>query len=136
MFIECRLEHSQTSDDSAPKKCCKNIQKEAKQPQNILVKRPKPEPVQLATLQNPSMKFELSYDPTELLGTIFQQMKRVRIERYQSIVVQGKDVNFTAQAPENVEELLPLKMLTTRSNIVDQHNLSVSLMGDIDSYLR
>jgi len=38
---------------------------------------------------NSSLHFELSRDPTELIGAIFWQLKRIKIEKYDPIVVHG-----------------------------------------------
>lgn len=36
---------------------------------------------------NSSLHFELSRDPTELIGAIFWQLKRIKIEKYDPIVI-------------------------------------------------
>lgn len=33
------------------------------------------------------MHFELSYDPTELIGAIFWQLKRIKIEKYEPVII-------------------------------------------------
>ena len=38
---------------------------------------------------NSSLHFELSRDPTELIGAIFWQLKRIKIEKYDPIIVHG-----------------------------------------------
>ena len=38
---------------------------------------------------NSSLHFELARDPTELIGAIFWQLKRIKIEKYDPIVVNG-----------------------------------------------
>ena len=38
---------------------------------------------------NSSLHFELSRDPTELIGAIFWQLKRIKIEKYDPILVHG-----------------------------------------------
>ena len=35
-------------------------------------------------------KFELTYDSVDLIGVIFQQLKRVKIEKYEPVVISGK----------------------------------------------
>ena len=39
---------------------------------------------------NSSLHFELSSDPTELIGAIFWQLKRVKIEKYEPVLVGGQ----------------------------------------------
>ena len=39
---------------------------------------------------NSSLHFELSSDPTELIGAIFWQLKRIKIEKHEPIVVGGE----------------------------------------------
>ena len=36
---------------------------------------------------NSSLHFELSRDPTELIGAIFWQLKRIKIEKYDPIAI-------------------------------------------------
>lgn len=38
---------------------------------------------------NSSLHFELSRDPSELIGAIFWQLKRIKIEKYDPIVIHG-----------------------------------------------
>ena len=38
---------------------------------------------------NSSLHFELARDPTELIGAIFWQLKRIKIEQYDPILVNG-----------------------------------------------
>jgi hypothetical protein len=35
-------------------------------------------------------KFELAFESQELIGIIFQQLKRVKVEKYESVVIAGK----------------------------------------------
>lgn len=46
--------------------------------------------INLFTLSGTGLHFELSRDPNELIGAIFWQLKRIKIEKYEPVVVGGK----------------------------------------------
>ena len=45
---------------------------------------------------NSSLHFELSSDPTELIGAIFWQLKRIKIEKYEPVVVGGRGFGLSS----------------------------------------
>jgi len=107
---------------------------------------------------NSSLHFELSSDPTELIGAIFWQLKRIKIEKHEPIVVGGGGyINpLGEQSPTSAalgsNALSPsfssMSSLSSQSTsasaeskeahriLQEDHNLPIQKMGDIESYLK
>lgn len=50
---------------------------------------------------NSSLHFELSRDPTELIGAIFWQLKRIKIEKYNPVFANGGAPNQSEMPHQN-----------------------------------
>jgi len=94
-----------------------------------------------------SLHFELSSDPSELIGAIFWQLKRIKIEKYEPFQIESKDedgnvnqssenhsISSTKENSHAIDSVSPLVSKTP--NFLDEHNFPIARMGDIDSYLR
>lgn len=93
-------------------------------------------------------KFELAYDSVDLIGIVFQQLKRIKIEKYEPILIAGKTdqkpvdtvgtkINETTNSDQLVNQQINEKPKVSFSTaMIDHHNLSIATMGDIENYLR
>ena len=102
------------------------------------------------TIQGGShLHFELSQEPNDLIGAIFWQLKRIKIEKYEPIVIGASLETKEEPVKKVVEEVkamhMPVEKTRLKSNLayvkeynrlLEQHNLPTSRMGDIDWYLR
>lgn len=102
------------------------------------------------TIQGGShLHFELSQEPNDLIGAIFWQLKRIKIEKYEPIVIGASLETKEEPVKKVVEEVkamhMPVEKSRLKSNLayvkeynrlLEQHNLPTSRMGDIDWYLR
>ena len=92
-----------------PKKCCSNIKRKNSgglfgssqamkdlgdspqgQSESMLMTSKNLRKINSFTLSGSGLHFELNRDPTELIGSIFWQLKRIKIEKYEPIVVGGR----------------------------------------------
>jgi hypothetical protein len=87
--------------------------------------------------------FELSQEPNDLIGAIFWQLKRIKIEKYEPVMIgasleskdDGKkdDSSFADKAAGLKTNSAYVKEY---HRLLEQHNLPIPRMGDIDWYWR
>lgn len=96
-------------------KCCENIKNKGDRQKQLIRKTDEiiVDPIQpyLSRINNYSipggshLHFELSHDPTELIGAIFWQLKRIKIEKYEPVVIGAANESKDQEVSKTTERV-------------------------------